>query len=463
MTFQFPNIPDREAELIGLVLDNPPSINEVADRVPETAFHNDLTRAIWREMVGLAKGGTRVSIPMLRERVKLDPVQYGIPDLASFLATCLDRAGSDVSLSDLAQVMSEQAMLDALSKAVRQAQDQINKGQSTGEAVAASLRTDLDAIMNASRAADSMSFADAARRFADSVNQSYQRGKPIGSDWGLRPLNNIAGMITPGDLIILGGPSGHGKSSLAHQICMHIATREPVLQIQAEMSQEAIAAREILARTGVDHSVIESGGMQQAEIEAICGAALGFDGLPYELCYTGDMRLSKIRTRIESFKHRMGGKCGLAVVDTIKHVDPEDKSARSPVDRVIASAKGLAKIAAETGVPILALAQVKEQYFERPTADFYLNDLYGGGDLRELADIILLIHQPSKKLANIPARGGQDAAKNEAAKSKWPEGMAEAKCVKRRRGRLGNCELKFDGPRTRFSDPDDSEQEGLGL
>lgn len=462
MTFQFPNIPDREAELIGLILDNPPSINEVADRIPESAFQNDLTRAIWREMIGLTRGGTRISIPMLRERVKLDPAKYGIPDIASFLATCLERAGSDLSLSDLVDLMAQQAMLEALSALVRQAQDRITKGQDTGEAVAASLRTELDAIMNATRSADTISFADAARRFAEKVNKSFQRGQPIGSDWGLRPLNNIAGMITPGDLIILGGPSGHGKSALAHQICMHIASREPVLQIQAEMSHEAIAAREILARTGVDHSVIESGGMQQAEIEAICGAALDFDGLPYELCYTGDMRISRIRTRIESFKHRMGGKCGLVVIDTIKHVDPEDKSARSPVDKVIASAKALAPIAAQTGVPIMALAQVKEQYFERPTADFYLNDLYGGGDLRELADIILLVHQPSKKLVNIPSRGDRDDAKLEALKQEW-EGMAEAKCVKRRRGRLGNCRLNFDGPRTRFSDPDDYDQEGLGL
>ncbi|MBO6858350.1 DnaB-like helicase C-terminal domain-containing protein [Roseibium sp.] len=458
----FPNIPEVECEFLGLILDNPPSINEVADRVPENAFQNELTRAVWREMLTLARGGTRVSIGILRERVKLDLQKFGIPDLTSFLGTCLDRAAGDVSLSDLADLMAEQALLDGLATAVRQAQERINKGQETGESVAASLRTNLDALLNSSRATDTISFADAARRFAENVNRSFQKGKPIGTDWGLRPLDNIAGMITPGDLIILGGPSGHGKSALAHQICMHIASREPVLQIQAEMSQEAIAAREILARTGVDHSVIESGGMQQAEIEAICGAALDFDGLPYELCYTGDMRLSRIRTRIESFRHRMGGKCGLVVVDTIKHVDPEDKNARSPVDKVIASAKGLAKISAETGVPILALAQVKEQYFERQTADFYLNDLYGGGDLRELADIILLIHQPFRKQANIPVRGAQDAAKLASMKEEW-DGVAEAKCVKRRRGKLGNCKLKFDGPRTRFSDPDDDNQEGLGL
>lgn len=460
MTFQFPNIPEREAELIGLILDSPASINEVVDRVPETAFHNDLTRAIWREMTGLAKGGTRVSIPMLRERVKLDPTQYGIPDVATFLATCLDRSSGDVSLSDLADVMSEQAMLDALSKAVREAQDRIAKGQDTGEGVAAALRTDLDAIMNANRSADSMSFADAARRFAASVSTSFKKGAPIGTDWGLRPIDDIAGMITPGDLIILGGPSGHGKSSLAHQVCMHIAAREPVLQIQAEMSHEAIAARDILARTGVDHSNIESGGMQAAEVEAIHNQANQYDGLPYELCYTGDMRISKIRARIESFKHRMGG-CGLVVVDTIKHVDPEEKNARSPVDKVIASAKKLAPIAAETGVPIMALAQVKEQYFERPTPDFYLNDLYGGGDLRELADIILLVHQPSKKLANIPARGDQEKAKLNTLAEEWA-GLAQAKCVKRRRGKLGNCKLKFDGPKTRFSDPQD-DQGGLEL
>jgi replicative DNA helicase len=459
LSFGFPNIPDREAELIGLILDNPASINEVAEQIPDYAFQNELTRAIWQEMTALAKGGTRVSIPLLRERVKADPAKYGVPDIATFLATCLDRASGDVSLSDLAEIMTDQAMQSELGRIFSDAQGKFAKGQATGEEIAASTRAKIDQLMNSVRASDSVTLAEAAQGFAHSVSDSFSSGRPLGQDWGLRPVNDCVGMIEDGDSIVLAGPSGHGKSSLLVQVMMHIAKRRPVFLIQREMQPRAIAGREVLGRTGVSNAVIESGGMQSSEVEAILHAANQLHGIPFEICYLADMRISKIRTRLQAFLHRHGD-CGFCAIDTIKHVDPEDKGARSDVDKIVSAAMQLQQLAAATGVPICKVAQVKIQYFDKISATIQPHDIYGGGGLREVADTVFLVHQPALKMESLALVNKTDQERSAAIVKEW-DGHAQIKCVKRRRGRPGVGRLKWEPSRTRFSDPADEQEELL--
>ncbi|WP_150524008.1 DnaB-like helicase C-terminal domain-containing protein [Roseibium sediminis] len=456
MTFRFPNIPDREAELLGLVLNNPVSIHQVVDRVPETAFHNDLTRTIWREMLALTRSGTKISIPMLREKVKADPARFGIPDLATFLMTCCDRVDGDVSLDDLAEVMADHAALDSVQSILKDAQEKIAKGQSTGADLALSLKASLDRILTFSVRSENVTLAEAALAYANEASNAFQTGAQIGMDWGLKPIDRIAGTFIDGDFIVLGGPSYHGKSVLAHQIIMHIASRRPVLQIQPEMKPEMIAGRELVTRTGVSSKAVRAGEVTQADIEKILLAAKRLEGLPYEVCHTGDMRVSKIRSRIESFKHRYGD-CGLVVVDTIKHVDPEDKSCRGLIDRVQASAHKLYRITKDLNVTMMVLAQVKEEFYKRSDVMFHTNDLFGGGELGQLADIVLLMQQPAQKMESLSGRDDREQAKLDKIINDW-KGLAQIKCTKARNGRMGEKKLRFNPDRVRFEDPEDEQE-----
>jgi replicative DNA helicase len=136
------------------------------------------------------------------------------------------------------------------------------------------------------------------------------------------------------------------------------------------------------------------------------------------------------------------------IIDTIKHVDPEDKGARGNVEAIMSSAKKLDKMAKSLSVPIMALAQVKQTYWERSGTAFYKNDLYGGGDLCEAASWALLMHQPSIRAEMNGGRGADDTIRD------W-DGFAQIVAGKRRRGKAGKGKLKWVPERTRFSDPDD--------
>lgn len=448
--FGHDGIPARECEVIGLMLQNPPSVSEFSDRLPETAFTNILTREVWKGMLALVRAGTGVSIPALRETVRVDPGRFGVPvPISSFLANCKQRAQADgYLLPDLIDVMVDDAKKADVSAALVEIQKMTGDERRTGDEIALAATQLLQSIASGHKPREAMSIYEAAQSFVAQITDAYQRGEAIGTDWGLREIDRIMGTIQPGDFGVLGGPSGQGKTALAMQIGGHIARRLPVLMIQAEMRHADVAGREVIGMSGVSSEAVEGGNVQPGEIEAIIQAAERLRGVPLEITYSDDMRVSRIRTRIQSFLNRYGT-CGLVIIDTIKHVDPEDKGARGAVEKIMASAKILDKMAKGLNVPIMALAQVKQTYWERPGLQFYKNDIYGGGDLFEAASWGLLMHQPAVRAA---MNGGRDAA---AIMDEW-EGKAQIIAGKRRRGRgSGKGKLKWIAERTRFSDPGD--------
>jgi len=447
LTIGIQNLPERECEWIGLIMQSPVSANEYAQQVPTSAFTNKLTGSIWQSMIDLTKAGTQISVSAVRERVRLDPNDYGIPSLPSFLSHCMRKAGSDISLDDLAGILVDEAHKRQLWEAVGAIQKDLSGAQGTGEEIALKAIKSLTEAISDNRAGDTITLYEAAELFYADVSKSFQRNEPMGSDWGLKELDKIMGMVHRGDLGILGGPSGHGKSALAMQIGMHFAKRLPVLMIQAEMRHQDVAGREVLGMSGVASSRVETGAIQASEIEAIYNAAERLKGIPFEVTYTDDMRISRIRSRIQSFKHRHGA-CGLVIIDTIKHVDPEEKGAREGVARVMAAAPKLDKMAKALDVPIMALAQVKQTYADKNGESFSKFDLFGGGDLCEVASWVLLMHQPHIRAET---NGGKDS---QAIIDKW-EGNVWVRSGKRRRGKEMSGKLVWVPERTRFADPDD--------
>ncbi len=447
MTIGIQGIPEREAEWIGLILQSPMSAVEYAPQVTPDAFTNQLTRATWQAMADLVKAGTLISPAAVRERIKVDPMKFGVPSIPTFLTTCMRMAGSDISLDDLASIIVDEAQKRQLWEALGEIQKELNDGQGTGEEIALRAIKNLTDKISSNRAPDTIDLYEAAGRFFSDVEKTYQRNEPMGSDWGLKELDKIMGMVHRGDLGILGGPSGHGKSALAMQIGMHFAKRLPVLMIQAEMRHEDVAGREVLGMASVSSSRVEKGEIQPSELEALYNAKERLKGVPFEVTYTNDMRISRIRSRIQSFKHRHGA-CGLVIIDTIKHVDPEEKRSLEGAAKVMASAPKLDNMAKALDVPIMALAQVKQTYADKSGESFSKFDLFGGGDLCEVASWVLLMHQPAIRAE---VNGGKDS---QAIIDKW-DGKVWVRSGKRRRGREMSGELVWVPERTRFADPDD--------
>lgn len=448
--------PENECEFIGLILQEPNSINVYRAQIADEAFSNVVTRSIWQAMCKLAAAGTDLSIPILRETVKLDPEQVGIPSVPSFLMACMKQAKGDISLEELSEILRERALKNQLSDFVGSMMKKINDGRDGAEQIAHDASAYLSNLAAASRPVVGRSIHDAGQEAIAQIQKAQSTGEARGHDWGIRTIDDLMGRICVGDFGLIIGPSGHGKSAFARNLANHIAKREPVLTISAEETPVDIAIKDMAARSGVSGQNIEANKLNQAELTKLVEANHAQNGLPSYFEYTDDMRISNIEAAIRAFKHRHGG-CGAAIVDTIDDIDPEEPRL-SIVEKVVISCRKLDKLATKLRVPIIGLGQLKTIYNERMDMTLRLSDSYGGQAVRNKASWVMLMHRPQKKLADVLIPGATTEVEREKWKALYDEWRDEAQfiCAKRRRGIDGKTvRTGWSGPATRFYDLDD--------
>jgi 5S rRNA maturation endonuclease (ribonuclease M5) len=92
-----------------------------------------------------------------------------------------------------------------------------------------------------------------ATREAEANLSMHETGQwPDRIPTGISKLDEkMSGGMRPGRLVLLGAPTGSGKTTLAQQISSHCAaTRGPVLFVSPEMDLEELTEREIIRRSG---------------------------------------------------------------------------------------------------------------------------------------------------------------------------------------------------------------------
>jgi hypothetical protein len=86
--------------------------------------------------------------------------------------------------------------------------------------------------------------AGAARSALDSTAKAYQGRAVTGIDYGVKPFMDKVGPFMPGQLIVIGGATKQGKSSLIEQIVAGAAINgHPVWINSGEMKAEELALR----------------------------------------------------------------------------------------------------------------------------------------------------------------------------------------------------------------------------
>jgi replicative DNA helicase len=120
----------------------------------------------------------------------------------------------------------------------------------------------------------SLGYEEVERRFLQfkEIREKYKGVLPLyGLPTGFDDLNHITLGYKPGDLIILGAQTGHGKTAFALHTARAVAVdhHSTVLYLNTEMSREQIALRWGSILSGIEHDKIRSGDINENELSII--------------------------------------------------------------------------------------------------------------------------------------------------------------------------------------------------
>jgi len=119
-----------------------------------------------------------------------------------------------------------------------------------------------------------LGYQEVERRFLrfKEIREHHKGVLPLdGLPTGFDNLNHITLGYKPGDLIILGAQTGHGKTAFALHTSKAVAVESSntVLYLNTEMSREQIALRWGSILSGIDHDRIRSGDITDTELSLI--------------------------------------------------------------------------------------------------------------------------------------------------------------------------------------------------
>lgn len=209
----------------------------------------------------------------------------------------------------------------------------------------------------------------------------------IGIPTGLMDLDKITSGLSPGDLIVVAGRPGMGKTALGTQLALNAAMKgHMVLIFSLEMPIEQVGYRFIAQGSGLNLQNIRTGNISNDQYRGLLESAEDIYNLPIHIDDTSSL------TEIDVSQRARRMNPNLIIVDYVGLMRSARKQDRRDLEisEITRSLKILAK---DMNVPVVLLSQLNREVEKRPNKRPMLSDLRESGCLEQDSDIVLLLYR----------------------------------------------------------------------
>lgn len=352
-----------------------------------------------------------------------------------------------------------------------------------GEDEAGAIVADLDErLSTVAQGQDVAAIVDGAtvanRAFDDFLRAVDRRGAVAGVPTGYATLDRRLGGMRRGQLLVLAGRPGMGKTAMLAGIAARAAAGGArVLFVSAEMVPEDVMARALAAVSGLPLGAVRDGARippgtnrwepferHSPEVAQVANAARRLASLPIHWDGSDAPQLAAVRARARRLARRRGGGVDLVVVDYLGRTRGSDHSRDAGrYAEVSELARGYKTLARELGIPVLLGSQMSRASEKRDDRRPMLSDLRDSGEIEQEADVVMFLHREHYYLERArPAKKEREGAEDfEARVNAWYARLAQTRTeadldvAKQRQGPSGIVKLRFDPQLTWFFDADD--------
>ena len=261
-----------------------------------------------------------------------------------------------------------------------------------------------------------------------------EKGKPRGIATGYRDFDYMTGGLRGGQLVLVAGRPGMGKSAMLLNLADRMAAKgSSVLLYSLEMKRFDLMQRIICARAKVSSTRLRNGAVGKDEQKRLGVEAMNLASQPLYIDDSEAPTIHELRARARREVRKHGIKC--IMVDYLGLIRVAGATIKSRENEVGMVSRGLKAMAMELDIPVIAAAQLNRQVESRGDARPKLSDLRDSGSLEQDADIVTTIYRGAYYEQ---ADGGTEPQE------------AEWTLAKHREGKTGTMHLVWHPEWTRF-------------
>ncbi|MDZ7892351.1 MAG: replicative DNA helicase [Rhodoferax sp.] len=435
-----PHSIEAESSVLGALLLNNAAWDRVSDILLETDFYRHEHRLIFAAigiLLNSNKGADVVTVfGYLQNQGTVDDADglVYLNDLAQYVP-------SAANIRRYAEIVRERSVMRKLITTSDEiASAAFNPQGATVEQMLDKAQGQLLAISESRRAGsldEWTAMDDGVVKVMDRIQHLMDGGQDEVIATGLEELDiRLDGGMRPGDFIVIGARSGHGKSALSKTIGSNVAKAgHAVGEFSMEMAEAKQRKRILSGISGVHLSKLNHPErLNDFEWTRISNATDAMRKMHYDINDQGGMTIDQIRARARSL-HRKRGKLGLIIVDHLQLLKGSDPKAPRTY-QLAEGSRGLKSLAKELGCAVIGLAQINRTVDKEVDPMPRVSDLSDSGSIEQDADVIVLFDRPFRRKPDLGPE--------------W-KNYTRAHMAKVRDGEPGYLNLFFEGEYTRFS------------
>ncbi|MEL0174336.1 MAG: replicative DNA helicase [bacterium] len=271
------------------------------------------------------------------------------------------------------------------------------------------------------------------KTFEDIDRIASHKGSVIGVPSGFSDLDSKTTGFQNGDLVIIAGRPGMGKTSFALNMMRNAAIdgNKTIGFFSLEMANNQLAMRLLCAEARVDSNLVRSGTLPKSQYRNLSLAVGPLSKANIHLDDTPALSILELRAKARRLKNDVD--VDMIIVDYLQLMQGP-KGVESRQQEIATISRSMKALAKELDVPIVALSQLSRAVEQRTGSKRpQLSDLRESGAIEQDADVVLFLFRPW-----VYSRDEED------------EGKAEIIIAKQRNGPTGIVEATYINRYTRF-------------
>ena len=434
---------EAEQSVLGAILIDPPSINQIADKLRAEHFYVPQNRRVFEVLSSMNASNQTIDFITVLEKLKDD----GVFDAAggkAYLTSLAQCVPSSANITTYADIVKERFYVRSL---IISSRDIIEMAQGGATDANLLLETAEQKIYNIRQGRDVTGLkllrdvieGETFVRLSK-ISDPETRKDYIGISTGFSGLDKVITGLNRSDLIIVGARPGMGKTAFALNIARNVAVQsgKKVCFFSLEMSRDQLAQRLLSSEAMIESGKMRTGELSSDEWTRLNQASQNLSTTKLYIDETSGITVAEMKAKLKRMKD-----VDFVIVDYLGLMQSA-KRTESRVQEVSDITRNLKIMAKELQIPVMVCAQLSRGTETKGKSHKpALSDLRESGSIEQDADIVLFLY-----------RDIYYQNENSDPNIQIDEHKAECIVAKNRHGGLDTVELYWDGMYTRFSTRD---------
>ena len=423
-----------EQAVIGALLIDPKCVPDVLERLKADEFYIKLNRDIYETIYAMFAYGQTIDPVTVLAQMRVRGVYQ--ENSESYMAEIMRVTPTAANVLEYAAIVRDRALLRRLGEAADEINAMVYEETGEAETLLEAAERKIYALRQGRNVGGLMPISQVVQSVFDEMSAAAASGNKIpGLPTSFPDLDRTILGLNPGELILVAGRPGMGKTSIALNMALHIGMtqKKTVAIFSLEMSREQLTTRLLSRAALVPLQNLLTGQLTDQQWHSVADAAQTLSMTDIRIDDNPTLTVSDMNAQCRRIPN-----LGLVVIDYLQLMQSAGSghswSNESRTQAVSDISRMLKIMAKELNVPVVTASQLSRATESRQDKRPMLSDLRESGSIEQDADVVVGLYR--------------DGYYNKECEN---PNLAEAIVLKNRKGTTGTVELSWLGEYTSYS------------